>query len=177
MNKRNMFPLLVMLCVIGALILTVGVSHARFRENWTETLPFQPEGEENLVLRQDGNWVEDQNTRQLAFSLENTDTEAATGTVYVLVSEGIESPDKLYITLTAQGQQYTAQAQPITEGSPLHKSFGDGWAFRFLDHEGQEKTWEFGPDERQNFVLTVESREEINYHSLLRLVAKKTQTP
>ena len=108
MNKRNMFPLLVMLCVIGALILTVGVSHARFRENWTETLPFQPEGEENLVLHQDGNWVEDQNTRQLAFSLENTDTEAATGTVYVLVSEGIESPDKLYITLTAQGQQYTA---------------------------------------------------------------------
>ena len=177
MNKRNMLPLLVMLCVIGALILTIGVSYARFRENWTETLPFQPEGEENLVLHQDSNWVETQDARELAFSLKNTDTEAATGAVYVLVSQGMESPDKLHITLTAQGRTYTGQAQSIVEGSALHKSFGDGWVYRFLDNQGQEITWELDPAQQQNFVLTVENREEINYHSLLRLVAKKIPSP
>ena len=177
MNKRNMFPLLVMLCVIGALILTVGVSQARFRENWTETLPFQPEGEENLVLHQDSNWVEDQGTRKLTFSLENTDTEAAAGEIYVLVSKGIESPDKMNIILTVQGRNYTAQAQPIVPGSALHRSFGDGWAYRFLDSQGKEKAWKLEPADEQTFVLTVENSEEIQYHSLLRLVAKKTQTP
>lgn len=177
MNKRNMFPLLVMLCVIGALILTVGVSQARFRENWTETLPFQPEGEENLVLHQDSNWVENQGLRQLTFSLKNTDTEASGGEIYVLVSNGIEDPDKLKITLITQGSRYTAQAQSIVPGSVLHKSFGDGWVYRFLDDQGQEKTWTLQPADLQTFVLTVENSEEIHYHSLMRLVAKKTQDP
>ena len=99
MKQRNMVPLLVMLCVIGTLILTVGIAQARFRENWTETLPFRPEGEENLILRQDGDWISDQNVQKLTFSLENADTEAAAGELYVLVSEGIENPDKLVITL------------------------------------------------------------------------------
>ena len=177
MKKRNMFPLLVMLCVIGALILTVGISQARFRENWTETLPFQPQGEENLVLHQDSNWVEDQGTRKLTFTLGNTDTEASGGQIYVLVSQGVEDPDKLEITLTAQGRQYTAQAQPIVPGSALHRSFGDGWAYRFLDDQGQEKTWTLQPAQEQTFYLTVESSEQIHYHSLMRLIVKKTQDP
>ncbi len=177
MNKRNMFPLLVMLCVIGALILTVGFSQARFRENWTENLPFQPEGEENLVLNQDSNWVEDQGTRKLTFSLENTDTEVSGGKIYVLVSKGVEDPDKLDISLTAQGRRYTAQAQAIVPGSVLHKSFGDGWVYRFLDDQGQEKTWTLQPTDQQTFQLTVENSEEIYYHSLIRLVVKKTQNP
>ena len=176
MNKRNMVPLLVMLCVVGTLILTIGVAQARFRENWTETLPFQPEGEENLILRQDGDWVEDQNVQELTFSLENADTEAATGEIYVLVSEGIENPDKLELVLTAQGIRYTAQAQPIVQGSVLHKSFGDGWVYRFLDERGQEKTWTLEPAQLQNFVLKVETGEEIQHHSLLRLIAQKTPT-
>lgn len=177
MKKRNMVPLLVALCLVGTLVLSIGVAQARFRENWTETLPFRPEGEENLVLRQDGNWVEEENVQELTFSLENTNSEeAAAGELYVLASEGIENPDKLEIVLTAQGVRYTAQAQPIVPGSVLHRSFGDGWVYRFLDDQGQEKTWDLKPAQQQTFVLSVETDEEIEYHSLLRLIAKKTQT-
>lgn len=177
MNRRNMFPLLVMLCVVAALILTVGVSQARFLERWTETLPFQPAGEKNLILHQNSNWTEDQDGKKLMFSLENPDTEASEGEVYVLVSEGVENPDKLNIILTVQDRSYIAQAQPIAQGSALHKSFGDGWVYHFLDDQGQKKTWTLQPAGQQTFQLTVESSQEINYHSLLRLVAKKTQTP
>lgn len=176
MNKRNMFPLLVALCIVGALVLTVGVSQARFRENWTETLPFQPEGEENLILHQDGDWIAEQNTRKLTFSLENTDTQVSEGKIYILVSEGIEAPEKLNITLTAPDGQYIAQAQPIVPGSVLHMRFGDGWAYRFLNTQGQEKTWTLQPSGQQSFDLTVEHSGEINYHSLLRVVATKAQT-
>lgn len=175
MKQRNMVPLLVMLCVIGTLILTVGIAQARFRENWTETLPFRPEGEENLILRQDGDWISDQNVQKLTFSLENADTEAAAGELYVLVSAGIENPDKLVITLTDEDGQYTAQVQPIAPGSVLHRSFGDGWVYRFLDEQAQEKIWVLNAAATRNFVLNVENSEEIQYHSLIRLVAKKTQ--
>lgn len=176
MKKINMFPLLIMLCVIGAVILTVGVSQARFRENWTETLPFQPEEEEKLVLHQDSQWIEHQNTRRLAFSLENTGTEASNGKIYVLVSQGAEKAETLQITLTAQGQSYTAQAQAILEGSALHKSFGNGWVYRFLDDQGQEKVWSLQAAGQQAFQLTVENSEDLHYHSLLRLVAKKAES-
>lgn len=176
MKKRNMVPLLVMLCVIGTLILAVGVAQARFRENWTETLPFRPEGEENLILHQDGDWIEGEDLQKLTFSLENADSEAAAGELYVLVSEGVESPDKLEISLTADGVRYTAQAQPIVPGSALHRSFGNGWVYRFLDDQEQEKSWTLEAAERRTFVLTVENGTEMQYHSLIRLVAKKTQT-
>lgn len=177
MNRKYMFPLLIALCVIGALILTVGVSQARFMENWTEILPFQPREGKNLVLHQVSDWVEDQGAQKLMFSLENTDTEPSEGEVYILVSMGVESPDKLDIILTVQDRSYTAQGQPIVQGSALHRSFGDGWVYHFLDDQGQKETWTLQPSSQQTFQLTVESSEEINYHSLLRLVAKKTQTP
>lgn len=177
MKKWNMVPLLVMLCAIGVLVLTVGTSMARFRENWTETVPFQPGEVENLVLHQDSQWFQDQNSRTVTFSLENTGTESSTGAIYVLVSEGVENSGKLSITLTAQGRSYTAQAQPITEGSALHKSFGNGWAYRFLDDEGQEILWTLQSAQQKSFQLTVENSGEITYHSLIRLVAEKTEKP
>lgn len=176
MRKKNIFPLLVMLCVIGTLILTVGVAQARFRENWTETLPFQAEGNENLVLQQESGWVQTQTAQQVTFSLENTDTEVAAGEIYVLVSQGLENPDKLRITLTAEEKNYTAQAQAIVPGSALHRSFGNGWVYRFPDNQGQKTIWTLEPAGEQSFVLTVEADEEIHYHSLLRLVVQKTQT-
>jgi len=177
MKKGNMVPLLVMLCAMSVLVLAVGISFARFRENWTETIPFQPEEPENLVLHQDSQWLQEENTRQITFSLENTGADRAGGTIYGLVSEGIENSGKLSISLIREGLRYTAQAQPIVEGSALHKSFGNGWTYRFLDDEGQEIVWTLQSAQRLGFQLVVENSGEITYHSLIRLVAEKTESP
>ena len=40
-----------------------------------------------------------------------------------------------------QYDTFTGQANRIQPGSPLYKTFGDGWVFTFLNEEGEEASW------------------------------------
>lgn len=172
MRKRNILSLLTLLCLVAAVILSIGVAQARFRENWKENLPFQSADITALVLRQDGDWTTSGNQSTIGFSLENTEGESQQGEIYLLATLGIEQPERMEVALTVEGTTYIAQAQPIAEGSLLQKSFGDGWVYRFMDAQGQERTWPVGAKQQRTFQLTVKTDEEFSYHSLIRLVAK-----
>ena len=176
MIKGNKFALLGILCVV-TLLLTVGATLARFRENVTDSLVFQPATPESLTLRSDSGWSTQGSVSRLSFTLENTTQQLETGKIYLLASMGIQSGDDLSIVLTHGENQYTAVAQPIEEGSAQYQSFGAGWVYRFLDEQGQELLWPMEAQSEKACLLTVESKENADYHSLLRLVATKIETP
>lgn len=176
MRKGNTFALLGILCVV-TLLLTVGATLARFRETVTDSLVFQPETPESLTLRSDSGWSTQGSVSSLSFTLENTTQQPETGKIYLLASAGIQSGNDLSIVLTHGENQYTAVAQSIEKGSALYQSFGAGWVYRFYDSQGQELLWPMEPQSEQACQLTVESKSNRDYHSLLRLVATKIETP
>ena len=51
-----------------------------------------------------------------------------------------DAPDALQMSFTAGGKTYTAVREPVTENTALFIS-GVRWQFRFLDGEGNEKTF------------------------------------
>lgn len=174
MKQGNKLALLGILCLV-AVVLTLGVAQARFRENLTEALPFQPHMPEDFILQQDAAWETTGKTSTLHFSLKNTAEHPQQGEIYLLASQGIQSGDALNVVLTHEGIRYAATAQRIPEGSVLHKNFGDGWVYRFLDGNGAELFWPVGAGEQQDYQVTVQSKTEISQHSLIRLVASKTE--
>lgn len=176
MRKGNTFALLGILCVV-TLLLTVGATLARFRENATDSLVFQLATPESLTLRSDSGWSTQGSLSSLSFTLENTTQQPETGKIYLLASKGIQSGDDLSIVLTYGDNQYTAVAQPIEDGSALYHSFGSGWVYQFLDEQGQELLWPMEAQSKLACLLTVESKNDADYHSLLRLVATKVETP
>ena len=176
MMKGKKFALLGILCV-ATLLLTVGTTLARFRENVTDSLAFQSETPESLTLRSDSGWLTQGSVSALSFTLENTTQQLETGKIYLLASQGIQSGSNLQMILTCEENQYTAVAQAIKKGSALYQSFGAGWVYRFVDEQGQELLWPIQAQSERAYLLTVESENNGDYHSLLRLVATKSETP
>ena len=175
MKIKKLLALLGMLCLVGALVLTFAMAQARFRENITETLPFQPHMSEDFILQQGVTWEISGDKRTMSFSLKNTASYPQQGQIYLLASEGIQSGDTLGVVLVHQGIRYTATPQPIPEGSALHKNFGNGWIYRFLDGNGTDIPWTVEAGGQQSYEITVQSRNQIEQHSLIRLVATKTE--
>lgn len=173
MKKNNIFPLLVIGTLAAMLVLSVGITQARFRENLKETVPFRPEEAETLVLQEKTAWETVGNTSTLSFAVENTGDVRENGRVYMLASQGIQSGEKLTVTLTQAQQVYTAAAEPIPEGSTLYKSFGEGWIYRFFDGQGQELIWPVEANGQLTYQLSVKSNASIGYDSLIRVIAEK----
>ena len=173
MKKNNILPLLVIGLMVGVLVLSIGLAQARYRENLKETVPFQVEEAETLTLREQTGWATNGNISTLTFSVENTGQERENGKIYMLASQGLQSGEKLTVTLTQSQQVYTAVAERIQEGSALYKSFGDGWIYRFLDGQGKEHTWPIEAGSQLTYQLKVQSNSEIGYDSLIRLIAAK----
>lgn len=171
MRKRKLYTLPGIVCLIIMLVLSSGVAYARFQENVTNTLLFQPAMPEHLVLNQQDGWLTQGQISTISFSLNNTGTEQKVGKIYLLVSQGIPHESDLSVTLKQGENQYNAKAEPITTGTALHKSFGDGWIYRFVDKTGQELLWPINGKGQLICQVTVESKSEVMHHSILRLVA------
>lgn len=97
--------------------------------------------------------------------------------VQLIAGLGIGKPQNLTVTLTRvkeippvideygmvmqieteEETVYTASPSPITKGTPLYHTFGEGWVYRFYDETGKEILFDLEGNTfaYQNFILQV----------------------
>ena len=87
-------------------------------------------------------------------------------TVRLVAGLGIGDPENLTVKLSyTQGEEtvtLTGQAEPINNGSLVHKNYGDGWIYRFYDAIGNEKTFYLsgGKLSYQNLTISLEGEQD-----------------
>ena len=158
---------IVALLVVGCLLMAVGVSFARYRDDLKGDIQIQPEQPaevylgcvaEGTFVNQQSAWTEIDGKMQLSFAVSNgiaqdsfsqQDQQARLRIVASLGAWSESTTDTIY--LTVDGQTYTAVAERIPEGSALHTQFGDGWILRFQDAQGEEPVWTL-PAEQWSYI-------------------------
>ena len=154
---------MIALLVVGCLLMAVGVSYARYRNDLQGDIRIQPDQPAQVYLgcvaegrfvAQQSSWTEVDGTLQLPFAISNGTAQDAYSQqnqqvrLRVIASLGAWSENETdKIHLTVDGQTYTAVAEPIMAGSVLHTQFGDGWILHFQDSEGNEPVWDLAGDQ------------------------------
>ena len=146
------------LLVAGCLLAAVGISFARYRTDMYSSILLRPDQAAQVYLgyvendtfynRQTG-WTDTGEMLQLSFAVGNGADSGAYANadqsfrLCLVASLGAwQAESDATISLTVDGQTYSATARRIAEGSALHTQFGDGWEFRFLDDSGKEPRWD-----------------------------------
>ncbi len=179
MNKQKHIALLaVVILLLTAVILSLGLTYARYRTEIVGDLAFSAKPVEQPVLSGQS-WNTTQDADVLTFSLEKS---AENVRLYLAVSEGVVISDAVTVSLTLPaaedgGEETVVQAaaQEIEEGSALHTLFGAGHVFRFVDEvSGQELLQDLQADTA--YVLTVTGLDTaVEHTSLLRLFIERMQ--
>ena len=169
MNRvHKTIRLVCLLTLLLAMVLTVGVSQARYSTTRRETLTFeaaQNEPSRALEIRSDDGWRTTANGVELTFSLCNTgNVTGQRACLRLTATEGFD-PAWSTVTLTVDGVAYVGTPHTIAEGTVLYESMGAGTEYRFTA-AGDELVWEVSPT--QVCTLTVEGEADV---SLLRLTA------
>lgn len=157
-NTRRLL-LLVTLTLSLCLILSVGTALARYRYRETTELQFAQKNASKVYLwggiRTDGSFfsmpadlTNGANGQEIAFLISNGESAkkfspyTQQAQVRLLCSLGLGDSNNLNTQLIVGEETYTAKAMPIDKGSPIYASFGEGWAYCFLDENGNELRWE-----------------------------------
>lgn len=158
-NTRRLLVRGAMLTLLLCLVLAVGTTWARYRYRETTEILFTQKTASQVYLwggvRADGSFSAmpvDLTTgaegKEMTFLISNgaSNTEFSPydqrARVRLLCSLGLGSSENLTAVLTVGGQTYSAAAMPIDTGSHAYTSFGEGWAYCFLDENGNELRWE-----------------------------------
>lgn len=170
------------ICLCACLVLAVGVTYARYEQNFDPVEYFFTADEaETLILGgvvteawlNAGSWPENpswqagENDAKMQFSVSNgrsisnyADNDR-TYTLQLLAGLTIEGPEHITVSLSYEKDGQTVQlrgtAEEIPGGSMLQGQFGDGWIYRFCDEKGREQEFDLpgGALHYQNFTLTV----------------------
>lgn len=174
--------LLLCLAVVGGLLL--GVTYGRYRQEYpTTSYKFIADSSDSLtlggVITQDwidkglwpqipSEWTLTDSGAQMEFSIRNCQSEKQyakrnqTATVRLATGLGIGAPENIKVTLSyTQADEtvtLTGQAEAISDGSLLHKTYGEGWIYRFYDTIGNEKIFSLsgGQLSYQNLAIALE---------------------
>lgn len=134
-----------------------------------------PEVTEQFVATTDLTWETQEGVAQLKFAVANgttqTDYSARTqqfqlrmiGTLGIWTESQIPI---LKLTLFPEegGEQevtFTATATPIPAGAALHRVYGDGWIYTFLDENGEEVCWQLPGGSLSYLSMTVTAEGEL----------------
>lgn len=186
-RKRNISMGLVLLLAATCLLGAVGVSLARYRADQQETLLFQVRqpGQVHLGVRATpdeagipgfnsqgvSSWKWSNGEAKLDFTVANgASQEDASGedqyfTVQLVGSLGIGSgAETVAVTLELSSEEteiYQGTASRIQPGTPLYRTYGDGWVFSFLDQAGKDHTWtlEGGRFSAVDLTVTLKGKE------------------
>lgn len=174
MRNRQLVPLVTVFLLIVALVLSVTVAYARYREELTGDLGFQAKPLAPVAFTKE-TWEKTDDSLRLTFSVEKTDAKCR---VYLAVSEGFTAMDQVIVTLTIPGEeplQLVAAGERIPAASGIYNLFGDGYVFRFIDGQtGQELPMELLTD--TEYVLSINGLEDaIEYTGLLRLFIERIE--
>lgn len=175
-RKPNTIPwymlTLTALLLVLSLVITAGVSLARYRSEREASASFQvrpieaiylgilsePDEEGHVTFQpmDQGNWQTVDGVTQLRFavangsSLDHYTQDDLVFQVRLISSLGLgvdSQPVNIVLSVPreddpSQFQEYVAVMQPIEADSPIHSTFGDGWTFLFHDQNGKEMIWE-----------------------------------
>lgn len=169
-NKKRLLLLAAFLLLVSA-ALAVGTAYARYREVLTGDPVFQVNPMNQLTIA-DYQWQQTEDAHTLTFAMEKASSGCR---VFLAVSEGVQDPQSLTVTLTLPGDTpVVLQATPteIPEGTPMYKQFGPGCLLRFIDPAtGEEAELNLTT---QPHTLTVEGLgEAAEQTSLLRLFVER----
>ena len=179
-RKLHIFPwallLLASLLAIGSIAVCVGVSFARYRTEagWEQQFEVRQNG--SVLLGQmidgvfsdtEGTWVRSEGQLTLDFAVSNGTADAHSDmdqqvSLRVIASLSAGTQQTLSrLTLTVDGETYTATAEAIRRGSSLYRSFGDGWILRFLGEDGQELSWTLAGDAQNHIEMRLSMDETL----------------
>ena len=163
--------LLCLLSLIGSLLLSVGVTTARYRTAVNGDLSFQAalsaeSGSLSLVSPQ--GWVTTAQGASVTFAVSPIG-EAAGRSAYVRLTATELAGDGVTVTLTADGKTYTATPRRVTAGDWLFAQMGGGTEYRFYNGK-TELTWPLSAE--RSMTVSVSGVADV---SLLRLTAAEAQ--
>ena len=163
--------LLCLLSLVGSLLLSVGVTTARYRTSVDGSLSFLAKTAEqtgSLSLVSPQGWTTTASGASVTFAVAPV-KDAADRTAYVRLTATELAGENVTVTLIADGKTYTATPRRLTAGDWLFAQMGKGTEYRFYDGK-TELEWPLS-DERQ-MTMSVSGVADV---SLLRLVAVETQ--
>ena len=166
-NRRLIYWLTAFLLLV-ALVLSVSVAYARYREELIGDFGIQAKPLEPVSFTKE-TWTRTEDSLELAFSVGQVESGFR---IYLAMSEGFTDMEKVSVSLAIPNEAMTqlpATGEKIQPASGIYHLFGDGHVFRFLDVQtGQELFVELQPD--VTYVLTISGLEDAAEHTgLVRL--------
>lgn len=154
-------------------LLAAGTAWARFETRVEKPLTITAAQTGALSLTA-GDWTASEDGWAAALTVTNTGGADLTCRLMLLGSLGLEKSDNLTATLQIGEATYRGTAEAIPEGSALHRTFGDGWCWRFTDEAGQEAALPLQAGAALTGQLIIRPAADFTeaYFSLLRIVAQ-----
>ena len=173
---------LLAICLSACLVLMVGVSYARYQQDFAPVdYSWTAEEETGLILGgvvtqswldagswpENPNWQSGETDARVEFSVSNGRSHSTyapqdqTYTLQMLAGLNINDPESITVQLSYEKDGQTVQlrgaAEEIPAGSILHSQFGDGWIYRFFDENEKEQSFALpgGALHYQSFTLTI----------------------
>lgn len=163
------------LLLTACVLLATGTAFARYKESFTADVTLQPQLPSKVLLwagsdpQTDyvpgaGSWSVVDGQQTMAFLVTNTGTDgqipAMDQSFRLRLAAGMGAWDgktalALRLTVTEKDVThiYYATIHPIEADTPLHREFGDGWYFTFLDDKGKELSFSLEGGARSTIPL------------------------
>ena len=179
---------LAVLCMLVCLVLTVGITYARYQSEFSRrSYIFTPAAPNEIRLygggisdawinggtlpSLDDTWEKTETGAKLDFSVTNGQIgsfsqEDQTYVIRLAAGLSIQDPGNLTVTLhwtdaEDQSHSVTAVAEAIETGSLLYDTYGDGWVYRFYTGWSEDKfTLTGGSLQYCNYTVTVSGNVE-----------------
>lgn len=171
MNSRKNIKYFICLCaVVCTLLVSVGISYARYQTSISKTLTFETKEIDSLgkiyITSEDG-WIASGDKLNLEFTLSGEDKENSERKAYVRLTATEKFNPEAVVTLTVDDTVYEAKPHSNSLGELLYSQMGKGTEFRFYKDDN-EVYWDLS----QNKTMQL-SIEGVADEALVRLVAKE----
>lgn len=167
----------------GCAVLLVGAAWARYQTREEIYLEYEVKefpgvylwslDESGALSEEAAVWAASAGGWTMDFYITNglTAEDAAQGSqqVYIRLLGALGLPEEAEVTLTVDGETYSAAAQQIKEGTLLYQNFGPGQMFCFLDEDGNEPSWMLEGGGLSILTAQLEVQGEITDTTLLQL--------
>ena len=156
--------------LLGALLLSIGISYARYKTAVEGTIIFETKEiseNEKIYISSAKGWESSSGTLSLNFTLSGGKSVTADKTAYLRVTATAKFNPNATVKLVVDGVTYQAKAYDASSDSVLYSLMGSGTEFRFLK-DGKEVYWQ--PSANKNMTLYIEG---VSDESLISLVARQ----
>lgn len=168
--KNNVIRYICLFVLLGTVLLSLGVTFARYKTSIANTIVFETEEigqDEKVFITTSEGWEKASNSLGLKFTLSGGKNvgEDAVANIRMTATE-LFNPNAT-VSLTVDGVTYWAKAFDVSDDNLLYSQMGNGTEFRFYS-DGEEIYWPIS--QNKNMTLYIQGASD---ESLIRLVAKQ----